>query len=321
LNVKEIFLTKLNSVLNPQFDKKIIWALMTFGFLLIGYQNIVNFITSFEFKYKDLFLKLSLENEADLFSKIIGIVFVLISSYFFYAVFIKDKDKTKFKTLKEASCSIKKVLDDNKRIFIIHGPNSSSNSVTNIKTVEQLSIWDSTKKDKIVPNNEKVYSILENIEKYEENEIDLVADMKSHIEAFKEHVSKKNVDYSQHQFPIKFSILITKYCNNGLLKDKYINHYTTWIKKYISDNNIQNIQNKYLFGSVLYDAKPNDIDVLLYLSISDVSELLVISKLLNKMEQDFKLCFDKNLHQTVFSVIEKQKFDDFKYKLLDTKEF
>jgi len=320
LNLKQIFLTKLNSILNPQFDKKIIWALMTFGFILIGYQNVLNLITSFEFKYKDFFLKLSLENESDVFLKTIGILFVLISSYFFYIIFIKNKDKIKFKTLKEASCLVKKILDDNKRIFKSYGPNSSLSRVDDIRTTEQLSLWNDAKENKIIPNNAKIYLVLENIDKFEENEVNHVYDMKSHIEAFKNHVLNKNTDYSKYQFPILFSILITKYCNNGLLKDKYFVKYLSWIIDFIDEYKI-NIKDKYLFGSTLYDKEPNDIDILIYIEESDNSIILQNSNLLNEMSKKFKSKFYKELQLTVFTKNEKIAYENFKNKLLDIKEF
>jgi len=321
LDLKHILLKKLDSLLNPQFDKKIIWGLLTFGFLLIGYQNLINFIASFELQNKELFLKLSIENDTDIFLKIVGIIFVLIACLFYYLVFVKNRDNTKYKTLKEASFSIKKLLDDNKRIFKNQGPNSSVTSIDDLRNAAQLSVWNETKAEKIVPNNEKIYSILANIETYKESEMSLVEDMKNHIEAFKNHVLHTDVNYSEHIFPIKFSILITKYCNNGLLANKYFTKYISWINEYIVSNQIEYIQNKYLFGSVLYDKKPHDIDVLLLVKSSNYAELLNTSKLLNQMEKKFKSDFDKSLHLTVFSLREKERFDDFKNRLLDTKEF
>lgn len=321
MDLKHIFLKKLDSLLNPQFDKKIIWALLTFGFLLIGYQNLINFITSFEFQYKELVLKLSIENGTDIFLKIVGIIFVLIACMFYYLVFVKNRENTKYKTLKEASCSIKKLLDENKRIFKTQGPNSSTTSVDDLRNTAQLSVWNETKAEKIVPNNEKIYSILAKIEAYKESEVSLVEDMKNHIEAFKNHVLHADVDYSKHQFPIKFSILITKYCNNGLLTDKYLEKYTSWINEYIVSNHIAYIQNKYIFGSALYDKKPHDIDVLLFVNTSSSTELLSTSELLKQMEKNFKTVFDKSLHLTVFSLREEERFYDFKNRLLDTKEF
>jgi len=321
MSLQDILLRKLDSFLNPQFDKKFIWALLTFGFLLIGYQNIVNFITSFEFKYKDIFLKIAVENETDIFLKIVGVIFVLIACLFYYLAFIKNKNKIKYKTLKEASCMIKKILDDNKRIFKAQGPNSSVTNVCDLRSKEQLSIWNETKINRIIPNNEKIYSILENIETYKESEINVVEDMKNHIEAFKNHVQHTHVDYSKFQFPIRFSILITKYCNNGLLTNKYFEKYPSWINEYIKLNQIKYIQHKYLFGSVLYDKKPNDIDILLFLNTSNNTELLKVSRILNQMEKEFKRNFNKSLHLTVFSLKEKEQYYDFKNRLLDTKEF
>jgi hypothetical protein len=54
---------------------------------------------------------------------------------------------------------------------------------------------------------------LKNIRKYNSDEIEAVKKMKNHIEAFKKHLSDADYDYSEHQFPIKFSSLILKYCN------------------------------------------------------------------------------------------------------------
>jgi predicted nucleotidyltransferase len=253
--------------------------------------------------------------------KVIGVAFVLIACLFYYLVFIKNKNKIKYKTLKEASCVIKKILNDNKRIFKNQGPNSSITNVNDLRNTNQLSIWDETKTTKIIPNNDKIYLILENIETYREGEINLVEDMKNHIEAFKKHVLNTNVDYSKFQFPIKFSILVTKYCNNGLLRNKYFEKYISWINEYIESNKIENIKYKYLFGSILYDKKPQDIDILLLLNTSNNTELLKIAKLLNQMEKKFKSKFDKSLHLTVFSLKEQEQFNDFKSRLLDTKEF
>lgn len=229
-------------------------------------------------------------------------------------------DKTQFKTLKKASCTIKKILDDNKRIFKSHGPNSSLNRIDDIRSNEQLSIWNDTKEKKIIPNNEKIYTILENIDKFYEHEINHVTSMKNHIEAFKNHVFNENVDYTKHQFPILFAILITKYCNNGILKDKYFEKYLSWIISFITKHQI-NIKHKDLFGSTLYDKKPNDIDILIYMEEADNSILLNNSKLLNEMSKDFKNKFKKELHQTVFTKNEDIAYKDFKNKLLDTKEF
>lgn len=321
LNLKNILLKKIDSFLNPQFEKKFTWALFTLGTLLISYQNIIKFITSFELKYQEFLLNVSVEPQTDFFLKIVGAILVLIACYFFYKIFVNSKDKTKFMTLKQASCSIKKLLDDNKRIFKTHGPNSSSKNIDDLRIENHLQVWGRVKKEKIIPNNKKIYSMLVKVEVYQEDEVNIVESMKNHIEAFEGHIFNKDTDYSNYQFPVKFSSLIGKYCNNGILNHKYLIEYIEWINQYMQDNDIQNVRNKYLFGSVLYDKKPNDIDVLLYLNIMNIPDIEDTAKRLNQMKKDFKSYFNKHLHQTVFTINEKQNFNDFKNKLLDTKEF
>ena len=245
---------------------------------------------------------------------------IIILFILFYLQYNNIIVKTQFKTLKKASCTIKKILDDNKRIFKSHGPNSSLKNIDDIRSSEQLSTWNNTKEEKIIPNNNKVYEILENIDTFNENEVNHVASMKNHIEAFQNHVLNENSDYSKYQFPILFAILITKYCNNGILKDKYFDKYLSWIKSFITEHNI-NIKYKGLFGSTLYDKKPNDIDILIYMEEDNNLIILHNSKLLNKMSKDFKNNFNKELHQTVFTKNEEVTYKDFKNKLLDIKEF
>jgi len=228
--------------------------------------------------------------------------------------------RTQFKTLKKASCTIKKILDDNKRIFKSHGPNSSLKNIDDIRNNEQLATWNTIKEKKIIPNNKKIYTILENIERINDNEVSHITSMKNHIEAFQNHVLNKNVDYTKHQFPTLFAILITKYCNNGILKDKYFENYLSWIQSFINEHRI-NVKYKGLFGSALYDKKPNDIDILIYMEENDNSILLHNSQLLNQMGKDFERNFNKELHQTVFTKNEETIYKDFKYKLLDIKEF
>jgi len=92
------------------------------------------------------------------------------------------------------------------------------------------------------------------------------------------------------------------------------------VKSFITEHNI-NIKYKGLFGSTLYDKKPNDIDILIYMEEDNNLIILHNSKLLNKMSKDFKNNFNKELHQTVFTKNEEVTYKDFKNKLLDIKEF
>lgn len=319
LTIKKIFLKKLDSILNPDIHKKIIYMLFSIGFILLIYQNLLELLISLEIITENISIKLSLENNTDSFLKIIGIVFILIGSSFYYIVFIINKEKIKFSTLKEASCIIKNILDDNKRIFKSQAPNSSSKTVSTLRNENELTIWDSVKINKIVPNNRKIYEILENIKNYEVDEIILVEAMKNHIEAFEEHCQNKNTDYTKYQFPIKFSALISKYCN-GFVKERYSKKYTEWIKNYLFEYDVKAVE-KYLFGSLLYEKNPNDIDVLLLIQVKEHHLIIEYSNKLKQMEIEFEREFKLRLHLTVYFNNQTLDYNLFKEKILDIKEF
>lgn len=249
------------------------------------------------------------------------ILISILSMLFFLDYIDKTANNIVFKSLKKASYKIKKLLDDNKRVYKTHGPNSSSQSVDDIRSTEQMPIWDTAKKTIIVPNNEMIYKILKNIKKYEEFEIPFVELMKSHIEAFKEHVTGESlIDYSSHQFPIKFAILISKYANNGLLESEFYSKYLDWINIYL--NGIEhNIKEKDLFGSTLYDKEPSDIDILIFIESEDPKNIKNNAELLNKLGKNFYEEFNKKLHITIFTENEIVEYKSFKKVLLDTKEF
>ncbi len=84
MTVRQILLTKLNSILNPNFENKYIASLLIIGFSLIGYQNLLTSIAALEFINENIYLKFSLENSNDILFKVIGIIFILISIYLFY---------------------------------------------------------------------------------------------------------------------------------------------------------------------------------------------------------------------------------------------
>ncbi|WP_041961877.1 hypothetical protein [Sulfurospirillum cavolei] len=317
--IEKIFLTWLDRWINPNFHNKIIGSLVFGGFTLITYQHIMSLMLSLKWISKDIQVELSLKDDSDFYLKFFGMLLVAIGLYFYYLIHIKHKDKKTFATLKEASCSIKKILDDNKRIFKSHAPNSSLKTVTTLRRENELTIWDSVKIDKIVPNNQKIYEILESINNYQANELLLVGAMKNHIEAFKEHCFNQNTDYTQYQFPMKFSALIAKYCN-GYIKDKYFKQYTDWINNYLLESSV-NVIEKSLFGSVLYENSPNDIDVLLLIQANEQSSIIKYSSKLHQMEIEFEGIFKLKLHLTVFFNNKILEYEAFKEKILDTKEF
>ena len=236
---------------------------------------------------------------------------------FFYILKIRKKKDKKYRNLKKASKIIKKILDENERIFKSHWPNSSSSNISDLRNENQLKAWHSLKLKNILPNNDKIYNVLNNITQYDSDELETVEKMKNHIEAFKKHLSDADYDYSEHQFPIKFSSLISKYCNWGLLNNKYYKDYLAWINKYITENWL-NFTFKGLFWSVLYFKNPSDIDLLLY-SENDYNREDYAN--LNILAIEFKKNFNKKLDINFYSNKEKKEFKKFKEQILDIKEF
>lgn len=318
-DIKSILLKWLDRLLNPNFNNKIIGTLIFGGFTLILYQNVISTLLSIDWISENAHIKLSVQNDSDDLLKIFGIVVVSIGSYFYYLVHISNKNNVRFLTLKEVSCSIKKLLDENKRIFKTYGPNSSSHNITDLNTEQELQIWSKSKLEHIIPNNERIYTILENIDFFQPDELKLVTAMKNHIEAFKEHCNNVDVDYTKYQFPIKFSDLISKYCNRVGLKEKTLKLYSNWIIEHIASNMI-NVEEKYFFGSILYDKNPMDLDILLLVNADRYDDILEYSNKLKHMEQNFEKRFNLKLHLTVFFTKEINEFNRFKNELLDTKE-
>ena len=318
-DIKNIFLKWIDRWLNPNFHNKIIGALIFGGFTLIFYQNLMSSLFSIDWIAESVHIKLSVQNDNDNLLKIFGITTVFIGSFFYYLVHIVHKNNITFSTLKEASCQIKKFLDDNKRIFKTYGPNSSSHNITDLNTEQELQIWNKSKLEHIIPNNERIYTILENIKFFQPDELKLVTAMKNHIEAFKEHCNNVDVDYTKYQFPIKFSTLISKYCNRVGLKEKTLKLYSNWIIEHIASNMI-NVEEKYFFGSILYDKNPMDLDILLLVNSDRYDDILESSNKLRHMEQNFEKRFNLKLHLTVFFTKEIDEFNRFKNELLDTKE-
>jgi hypothetical protein len=111
--------------------------------------------------------------------------------------------------------------------------------------------------------------------------------------------------------------LILKYCNWGLLNNKYYKDYITWINKYISENGLD-LKFKALFWSVLYFKNPSDIDLLLY-SENDYNKYDYDN--LKILSSEFKNNFNKRLDISFYSNKEKKEFKEFKEKILDIKEF
>ncbi len=261
LTIKKIALEKLNRILNPNFETKFISTLLVSGTMLLGYQQIIQLASSFELITENLYFKLSLNSEIEYLLIIIGALMVF-SAFTLYRRKYKGSENRveKYKTLKEAAVAIQPLIDDNRRIFINFGPNSSSGSFGVIR--QELNIWEETKRSQIIPNNNKIFKILKHIVHLDDIEIKIVEKMKSHIQAFKVHCDNPKEDYSKHQFPLEFSNLIFEYVsekNKGFSnKEKY----KTWIIESLKKYNLS-VERVFLYGSALYGQEVNDVDFII----------------------------------------------------------
>lgn len=316
MDIKTILLTKLNNVLNPKFENKFIFCIFLLWATLLWYQKIWEIFNSFELKIWDKYLKVTLQGWFD-YINIFWIILIFIACYFFYKLTFNLEKEISFKTLKQASKSIKKILDENERIFKNHWPNSSASNFDKLRNEDSLKAWYSLEIEKILPNNEKIFNILKNIQKIDDFEKVIIDKMKNHIEAFRRHLDDNKYDYTEHQFPISFWYLINKYCKWWLLKDKYLFKYSVWLNEYISNKGII-IAEKYLFWSVLIEKNPYDIDVLIYCNCNLELDDYNIFQLLAK---DFKNEFWQKLDITLFSKREENHFIQFREKILDLKNF
>lgn len=83
LTIKGILLEKLNRFLNPNFDTKFIWLLLTSGIALVGYQRVIQLGSSLEIIKEDVYIKLSLNSGVDSIFVVIGSFMILSSVAFF----------------------------------------------------------------------------------------------------------------------------------------------------------------------------------------------------------------------------------------------
>ena len=223
--------------------------------------------------------------------------------------------KNKYQTLKEASHDIKRLLDENERIFLEHGPNSWFGNTAKLKDASMLKARYSARLTVIKPNNNKIYDILNNILKNEPDEKLISNKMKSHIEAFNQHLEDGEYDYTEHQFPISFKHIINKYFYWWIQKENYQN-YTDRLSKKLHWSVM--ITERYIFWSSIYTKESNDVDILLYhngILTTEDYELIKVLKM------DFKWVFVKNIEIYVFDKREIKNYLLFKEKALDIISF
>lgn len=309
--LKNILLEKLNRILNPNFSYKFIWALFIAGAGLIGYQRFIQLGGTLEIINDDLQIKLSIPSGVDTIFVVIGSIFIIISCFFFYRIVVnKDAENRKFKNLKKAAPTIRWILDENRRIFVNFGPNSGAGGVENVRM--DMNVWEHTKQNIIVPNNDKLQNILKNIKKYSSEEKILVENMINHIEAFRVHCDNAMFDYSQHQFPMPFSDLIYQYCSANL--DSKASNYGNWLQNQAANNSIP-IEEIYVFGSALYREETIDVDILVKTNTKTINEIKNQADVWKQISSLFKDEYGLHLHLTVFSALETDSYNEFLSKI------
>ena len=81
--VLDIFLTKLNSIVNPKFQNIYIRAMFSFGVLLVA-PKVLNILAKFELITNDFIIKIEFIESPSTLLSILGMGLILLSSWFFY---------------------------------------------------------------------------------------------------------------------------------------------------------------------------------------------------------------------------------------------
>lgn len=308
---KSIFLERLNRFINPNFSHKYIWALFLAGTGLIGYQRVIQLGGSLEIITDEVKLKLSVPTGVDTVFVIAGVILILVSGLLFYLLVIKGEKKSKkYKSLKKAAPDLRKLLDENRRVFLTFGPNSDAGNVEDVRW--DMQVWENTKQNNILPNNNQILSIINNVSNLTNEEERIAGDMRSHIEAFKTHCSDPLFDYSEHQFPMAFADLINQYCSNN--QHTRATEYGAWVKQKVTAKSIS-IEKMYLYGGALYSQKTSDIDVLVKVETTAVDDIKVQALVWKDISRDFREAFGLKLHLTVFTGLEVQNYNQFLSKI------
>jgi hypothetical protein len=312
LYLKQILLTKLNNVLNPNYVNKITLLTFTLGATLIGKNFLIEILLSLELITANFAFKVQLSDGASSTVFYVGVLFVFSALWLFYKAHIEQSNKSlkQFRSLKKSTPTLIKLMEENERVFKECGPNSSQHHQEDLR--RDFSVWDNAKSEIILPNNEKIYQIISTIKKYAPEEKRIIDKMKSHIEYFKANVEKGDIDYSNHQFPQDFSDLIYSYKKVSKAHQRKKEELSGWLKSELSGMDLESV---HLFGSFLYNENYHDVDVLIKTNSSTFADIKEVANQLKGFSSKCKTEKGENMHLSVFSEIEKQGFLTFKRKI------
>lgn len=317
LVLKQILLTKLNNILNPNYVNKIILLTFTLGATLIGKNLLIELLLSLELITLDFMLKVKLSDGASTTVFYLGVLFVLVSLWLFYKAHLEQRDKSRkqFGSLKKATPTLVKLMEENERVFKECGPNSSQHNQEELRM--EFSVWDNAKLEIILPNNEKIYQIISTIKRFTPVEKRVIDKMKSHIEHFKVHVEKGDIDYSNHQFPPEFADLIYSYKKISKAHLRRKEKLSGWLQSELSGLDFESV---YLFGSFLYNENYHDVDVLIKTNSTTFVGIKEVANQFKGIVDKCKTEKGESLHLSVFSEIEKESYLSFKSKIKDLEQ-
>ena len=216
----------------------------------------------------------------------------------------KKIEKIKYSSFSQLSKVIYPILKDNEYIFKTVGPNSGANNTEELRT--DLTLWYKYRSETILPNNQKIKEILEaNQNLYSRKIKQSTNRMILHIDAFEEHTKNPQFDYSEFQFPLDFKELIEKECFESAKSSKLLANHIKWLNKKLKP---LDISEWHLHGSsILIPDSANDTDVVILFNNLDTKTI----KRIDSIKMDFKLKYQRSLHTTVFTSIEKAQFNSF----------
>lgn len=294
LNILTIF-----KLLLPKYYNRLTWAIIfVIAAPLLTQPMWINFVNCILIKYN--FIPIDLEYNC-VYGIIVLVSALLYNSFHIYNEYkhtppngpaYKKVQQDKFLDFKSMCQTILPIIKDNEYIFKHIGPNSGFNETDTLRT--EMSLWNTLKKDTIVPNNTKIRCIIEkNIHLIPNDYKDLFEELKLHILAFEAHVYDISVDYGQNQFPKTITEVVENTCFNAITNNKTYQKIKKWItnkkKKY-------KIQQCYIIGSVLmYPEQAKDVDIIVC-----TPNTYDILDNLNTLKFDFKIKFKKTLHVSYF---------------------
>ncbi len=310
LTLKRIVLKMLDRLINPHFQTKFMWSLFSFGVVLVLKNSLIQSLVLFQLITESFKLSMTLSDGAEAVMFWFGPALIAVSIFLFYRRYSTKSESRSYRNLKSVSGEIRKYLEENRRIFKECGPNSDKSQMGEIH--QDMGVWETSKKEIIVPNNQAIYDLLKSVKSITSAQWPVVDKMFSHIVHFSAHVDNPTIDYSNHQFPQEFSDLIYDFGKPSKEREKLINQISDWLKSECSDLNVVSVE---LFGSALYSDSISDFDLLVQTNDSCIEEIKSNTKAWKSLESNFYKAFSLKLHLLVFSKLEEKSHAEFVSKL------